>query len=136
MKILALAVLAILPATAAAQFTTVITPPKKATPAPAVAEATGPRADSLHNQRLTDMKVWVDSAASALGVSTDSAPAASDSIRTTVALAEPIEPARRVEHESAGRLPDTATPLPLLALLGAALIGVGVWFVRGNRTSS
>lgn len=145
MKRIFWSLIAFLPATAMAQFTTVITPPKKEAP-PAIAAATVSEADSSHRARITDMKVWVDSAASAMGIA-DTAAVISDTAMVEPVFAQqaPEERSeRRVRREQApGRLPDTASPIPFIMVTGIALLGVAIFLwlgampaesrVRGDR---
>jgi hypothetical protein len=133
---------------ASAQFTSAVVPPKKPARAPepaAVAQGPGARGDTAIAKRLTDMKAWVDSAAVALNVptpaATDSArvPAPADSMRTA-ARTDSAPPRQTTAsagevtsfHEGA-RAPNTATPLPLLALLGAGSLLAGSWLRRRRR---
>jgi hypothetical protein len=128
----------IAPAGASAQFTGVVVPPRKAE-AEASAAVVAARADSVRETRLTDMRAWVDSAATSLGVSTAAAPADSAAFP-----AAPTEPATHtetangtVESMSTGvRAPDTATLFPLLAMVGAVFISAGAFLVstRPRRT--
>ena len=119
------------PAGASAQFTGVVVPPKK-TESEASATVVAARADSVRETRLTDMRAWVDSAATSLGVSTAAAP-----LDSAAFPAAPSEPATHtetsngaVESMSTGvRAPDTATLLPLLAMIGAAFISAGAFLL-------
>ena len=118
------------PAGASAQFTGVVVPPKK-TESEASASVVAARADSVRETRLTDMRAWVDSAATSLGVSTAAAPV--DSTLPAVA-GEPATHTETsngaVESMSTGvRAPDTATLFPLLAMVGAAFISAGAFLV-------
>jgi hypothetical protein len=133
--IVVLAFSTLLPATAAGQFTTFVTPPRQradsakpvATPAQAAAAA-----DSMARVAITNMKAWVDSAAGDVVVNRV------DSAGRPVAAAGPVTsgaatPAR-AESTSVFRegapAPDTATWLPLLVLIGTGAIGVGVVLLR------
>jgi hypothetical protein len=141
-----------------AQFTTVVAPPPKevkpSVPRSMRSDTTIRDTSAAH--RLQEMSAWVDSAAVAMGIRT----AAADSLTQTVPAdttadttagkviaAQPVDttggPApdsAKVPRESApGRTesfsdgapaPDTATPFPLIALLGASLIGAGVLLRR------
>ena len=88
---------------------------------------------------LADMKSWVDSAAGALAVRVDTGAAlAQDSAarRTQVQSGGEVErtpPAAsdttRTFRDGAAA-PDTATPLPGIALAGLALLGTGLWLRR------
>jgi hypothetical protein len=129
--ILTAAMVVIAPAGASAQFTGVVVPPKKAG-AEASAAVVAARADSVRETRLTDMRAWVDSAATSLGVSTAAAPVDSAAFPAT-----PSEPATHtqtsngsLESMSTGvRAPDTATLYPLLAMVGAVFISAGAFLV-------
>ena len=137
-----------------AQFTTVVTPPPKE------AKMSVPRSmrsdttirDTSAAARLQEMSAWVDSAAVAMGITT----AAAESLTRTVpadttagdviaaqpadTTGGPVADSARIPREIAPRrtesfrdgapAPDTATPYPLLALLGASLIGAGMLLRR------
>jgi hypothetical protein len=130
------ALLALFAAPAAAQFTAAVQPPRKEQPA-AVAAAAGQAAarhDSVTRTTLTDMKAWVDSAAVAVA-------AAPTPVSDTVVASAGGETQLAPTHQTAdssfkdGSLaPDTATPLPLLALLGVALLLSGFSLVWRDRT--
>lgn len=129
---------------AEAQFTTVVAPPRpKQEPQVAqTAAAQSAARDTVLRARLTDMKAWVDSAAVALSAApprprADTAAARRDSVagdtasvRDRAARRPAEEPARPVSKgdvsfRDGARAPDTATPLPLLALIGAGSLAVG-----------
>ena len=126
------------PVAARAQFTTVVAPPPRpaATAESTVAGANAAARDTAALTRLTDMKKWVDSATVALasgGPTTVATPADST---VAAAPATPREGAVRdsaagtlAMHEGA-RAPDTATPLPTVALVGAMLLGGGLLLLR------
>ena len=120
--------LCLAPIPARAQFTAVITPPKKEEPAPVV-EAPAKR-DSLRITRLSDMRAWVDSAAGALGAGVPPATVTppKDSLPAPVAPSpKPVVPvAKQGDLHSGARAPDTATPLPLLVVAGALLLAIGL----------
>ena len=126
--------LCLAPIPARAQFTAVITPPKKEEPAP-VAEAA--KRDSLRITRMSDMRAWVDSAAGALGagVPPTTAPIPQDSLPAPVAPSpKPVVPvAKRGDLHSGARAPDTATPLPLLVVAGALLLAAGLAIKARDR---
>ena len=127
--LLAAALIAVTPLAAAAQFTAVITPPKKEQPA-VVAQQTPQRADSVQQVKLTNMKEWVDSAASALtakGPVTDTAAVTTTRTRTPVAASQNHH---EVASDKSARLPDTASPLPIIALMGAGMLGAGLFLIR------
>jgi hypothetical protein len=111
---------------ASAQFTGLVTPPPRpAPPAEIVARAGDVTADTTASQRMTDMKAWVDSAAVAVAAQapqdTTTPPPV---IVETPPAAEPA-PEPVTEFREGAPAPDTATPLPLLALLGAGLVAAG-----------
>jgi hypothetical protein len=80
----------------AAQFTAAVTPPRRERPTPVAAADTVPRAqlDTVRPTVLSDLKAWVDSAATAMSVppAAGAAPAARDS---TPPPAEPRSPRDR-----------------------------------------
>ena len=129
------ALLAATPLAASAQFTAVITPPAKdrseqvaSTPA-AVA-----RADSMQKAKLTDMKLWVDSAAASLTVR-DTTARMDTTAKVVAKPVAPVAPATHA-HVSTGdsaTLPDTASPLPAVALLGFTMLVAGLLMLRQRR---
>ncbi len=153
-SLLVLALTASLPATTRAQFTTYIPPLPRTTDSAkaAVAAAEKARTDSSFSAQVAAMKTWVDSAA---GVApplklSPGAPAASVPKRppapahapaaqpTPTAAPNPPLPAMLpptpVPHPVTGDTvrfsngipaPETASDLPLLALIGAALLTLG-----------
>jgi hypothetical protein len=122
---------------AAAQFTTVVAPPKKAAEAaaldPRVTDPT-PR-DTGRRTSLKDMSAWVDSVAGsaptvALGTQVvDSAPG------EVVAPADTTAPATERFVDGA-RAPDTASPLPALLLLGLAAMIAGAVLLMSPRRAA
>lgn len=128
---------------ASAQFTAVVAPPpptRKAQAAVAHADSAsrnvGAR-DSANATRLTDMKTWVDSATVALTGQAVTAPAtaldtAADVAPKAAAAATPAQTAEPAMHDGA-RAPDTATPLPTLALIGTGALGAGLLLLRRRR---
>ena len=124
-------------AEASAQFTGVVIPPK-AKPAPVV--DTMPKSvtemrDSVARVNLTNMKDWVDSAAVAL--TTVPTPVVTDTAAAGIPVATPV-PARDTAVRAAGTTefregapaPNTATPIPMLALLGVSALVAGLWLLR------
>lgn len=112
-----------------AQITTVIAPPKRAEAAvQAAARREEVAQDSIARVTLTGMKQWVDSAAQALalrpdtGTSPSEAPAAVAPAAPPRADSTPRQPAVR----EGVRAPDTATQMPALALVGAAMVLLGL----------
>ena len=141
---LAAFVAVISPVAAAAQITGFVAQPKPAAPATTVAAAvTAKQADSLRATRLTDMRQWVDSAASSLGVQTAPAAdsvslaAARDSAATHQAVATgDVASASSGDMRTGVRAPDTATMLPLIALVGAVFLSTGAIRVSTRRPRS
>jgi hypothetical protein len=126
----AIAILSALPKVAGAQFTTFIPPQAKLADSVKAVVAAGEKArvDSTNVGRITNMKVWVDSAAGVLPTPTTRADSlaagvpATDSARAT---------ADSVTMPNGTRAPATASPLPLVTLAGLFLIVIGGVLVRG-----
>jgi hypothetical protein len=138
----AAAVLALCSVEASAQFTGVVVPPKpKVDLVVDTPKAVAQMRDSVARLNLTSMKDWVDSAAMALGVPT--APAATDTGRMPAPVPPPAIPARiedpaiparsTTEFREGATAPNTATPIPFLALLGLSSLAAGLWLLRGRR---
>ena len=137
----AAAALAVCSVEASAQFTGVVVAPK-AKPA-VVADSTPKsvveRRDSVAKVNLGNMKDWVDSAAAKIGVPV--APVVTDSAMAPVApapLARPQDPGvpaprSTTEFREGAAAPSTATPIPLLALLGVSSLLAGLWLLRRRR---
>jgi hypothetical protein len=133
--IVVLAFSTLLPATAAGQFTTFVTPPRQradsakpvGTPAQQAAAA-----DSVARVSITNMKAWVDSAAGDVVVnrvdSTGRPVAATGPV--TSGAATPVGAESTSAFRDGARAPDTASWLPLLVLAGTGAIGVGVLLLR------
>ena len=122
------------PAAAHAQFTTAVQPPARRAEPATVAAAESvvvARRDSVVQQQRLDLRAWVDSAAGALAAGQPPAPAvpAADSMAAQPPAAAPVTGTRpaegTVEFREGAPAPDTATPLPLLLLIGggATLLG-------------
>jgi hypothetical protein len=101
---------------------------------------------------LQEMSAWVDSAAVAMGIKTQSADSLTQTVPadTTVGkviAAQPVDttggpvadsahiprettPRRTESFRDGAPAPDTATPFPLLAMLGVSLIGAGMLLRR------
>ena len=140
----AAAVLTLVSVPASAQFTGVVMPPPaKAAPVAAQAQAQpqtiAERRDSATRVTMTNMKDWVDSAAATLGVApAPAAPVATDTAATAAvppAHVEhaPAKSAETTEFKEGARAPNTATPIPTLALLGAVSMLAGLWLLRRRR---
>ena len=122
---LVVAALALSAGEARAQFTAAIVPPK-----PVVRTDSLARRDSLDRamrdmaQRLSAMQRWVDSAAGALAIDTTD----------TAAPAAPAAPPAVSEGDTifhpGASAPSTASGLPLLAMIGAGTLLLGVALIR------
>jgi hypothetical protein len=131
-RLFAIAILAGLPKIAAAQFTTFIPPQPKVTDSvkAVVAAAEQARVDSTTTARITNMKVWVDSAAGLIPTPTTAADSLAAGLPTnTVANAD------AVTMPNGSRAPATASSLPLLAFAGLFLIVIGGVLIRGAPTA-
>jgi hypothetical protein len=126
---LTLALALLLPVAASAQFTTFVSPPQRADSVKAVIVAEQrAQADSAARMTLTNMRAWVDSAAGVASPVTDTV--------GNVATNEPAatQPSSPTTSFSEGALaPDTATALPLLALLGLASLSLGIVLLAGRK---
>jgi len=127
-RFFSIAILAALPRVAAAQFTTFIPPQTKlADSVKAVVAAEGKaRVDSTNVARITNMKVWVDSAAGVLPTPTTRADTLAAVVPTT---------ADSVTMQNGTRAPATASSLPLFAISGLFLIVIGGGLIRGAPTA-
>lgn len=123
-RLFAITILAALPKIAAAQFTTFIPPQSKVTDSVKAVVAAGEQArvDSTSAARITNMKVWVDSAAGVLPITNTAADSLSAGLPTA---------ADTVAMPNGTRAPATASALPLFALAGLFLIVVGGVMLRG-----
>lgn len=120
---LALVVAVLAPVQAGAQFTAVVTPPPAEADAPASVE-TRARVDSADRAQLTDLRTWVDSAASVVA-SASPAPTIVDSAAPAAPVPAAV-PQQTTEFRDGARAPDTATSLPLLLALGSLLFASGL----------
>lgn len=129
--LLSVALAVLLPAAASAQFTTFVqqAPKKDSVEAVIVAEKRA-RADSAVRATITDMRAWVDSAAGVAAPVTDT---------VTAPVTEPVPAAQQPERRATTRFsegavaPDTASILPLLAVLGLALLSIGIVLLAGRK---
>jgi hypothetical protein len=141
-----------------AQFTAVVVPPPKPerpTVPRSMLTDTSQR-DTSTARRLQEMSAWVDSAAVEMGIEVSAAESLAttdpaDPTRDPLAAADttgqvadttggpvidsaaaPSPPRVPMPHEfrEGAPAPDTATPFPMLALLGASLIGAGALLRR------
>lgn len=147
-----LALLAGLPTMTWAQFTTFIPPQTKvvdSVKAVVVAQAQA-RTDSVMRIKLTDMKTWVDSAAGSVvpptpANSTGAYPTVTTMTRTpgsTLILPPPArdtaafkstaaDSALRFRHGTPA--PNTASDLPMLALIGSIALAIGTIMLGGTQ---
>jgi hypothetical protein len=117
---------------ASAQFTTYVAPPPKQVDSTTILGATGQppiSADSAQRLAITNMKAWVDSAA---GEVTGRHLTASDSV-AEVGTTTTTTTRATTTFRDGSRAPNTATPLPTLALFGSAALAVGVLLLRRER---
>jgi len=116
-----IALLAVGPATAGAQFTTFIPPKPKVQDSIKAAVASGQvaRSDSVARASITNLKTWVDSAS---GVTTPVMTAA-DSARLANAT---VVADTATTFRNGARAPSTASDLPLMAGLGGLLVMLGL----------
>lgn len=119
----AAAALAIGSGTAQAQFTSLVTPPRRPQPAPAMVAQQQAKADSVAHVAVTDMRAWVDSAAGSVGAAT-ATPAESTTVAAPVTTPAP-QPQPTTAFREGATAPQTASPLPLLALIGAGALVLG-----------
>ncbi|HEX6537460.1 MAG TPA: hypothetical protein VF041_22960 [Gemmatimonadaceae bacterium] len=133
---------------AAAQFTAAVVPPERVV----VKDTTTPKdsarkARVVLEQRMSDMKAWVDSAAVALASRPDSVPPETTVVRAESTVAAPVRASPdsvtavasgEVVDERSGTTkfrpgapaPETATPLPLFAVAGATMLALGLLLLR------
>lgn len=126
---LALVLLAVVPAVASAQFTTFVPPVAKtdSVKAAAVAQTKAAR-DSITHTTLTNMKAWVDSAAGTVATTTDTMAASSVASPGVPAAA----PSNTTSFSNGALAPNTASPLPLIALIGLAALSLGTVMLAGR----
>jgi hypothetical protein len=137
-RLIVLSLIVSMPAAAAAQFTTFIPPQTKVADSAkaAVAAQKTAQADTSINTRLTNLKTWVDSAAGVAAPSTQ----AQDSLGTANPDSAAVRSSATNASDTAAlrngaRAPETASDLPLLALVGAVTLGLGALLLGagGNR---
>ena len=124
-RLLVLAMLASLPGTAAAQFTTFIPPQTKVADSVKAMVAAQQKAqqDSIAQTQLTNMQTWVDSAA---GVAP---PNAADSLAAGQTATNTSDTAA---FRNGARAPETASDLPLLAVIGVIALAIGTLLLGGR----
>jgi hypothetical protein len=131
--VMAIALSAALAGPARAQFTTVMTAPVKK-PKAAVAEVPQAKRDSITRTQLSDMRAWVDSAAG-VAVLTQAGDVTQDSLATPrpVPSAPTASSASTTQFRNGATAPNTASPLPLLALLGVGALALGGVLLARSR---
>lgn len=113
-----MALVALAPGAASAQFTTFVAPPQRVDTVVVIdTVAAAPSADSVARANINNMKAWVDSAA---GDAVD--------LRNRPVSDSPLPPAG--DFVDGAPAPDTATPLPLLLAIGAGAMGAGAFLLR------
>lgn len=120
---------AFVPALASAQFTTFVPPASRSDSARAAVVADQKaHADSITHTTLTNMKAWVDSAAGVSVAQTDSAQAAEGVAATTTTKTTKTT----TSFADGAVAPETASPLPLIALVGLAALSLGTVLLAGR----
>ena len=126
-------------ARADAQITTVMEPPKRVdAKQQAAAKREEVAQDSIARVTMTGMKEWVDSAANALAVRPDTSAAPTPTNGSSTAQPQQAPQGRDsattaatrqrtpTEFRDGARAPDTGTPIPTVALVGAVMMLLGV----------
>ena len=115
---------------AAAQFTTVVTPPKRVVSTATVVADPTPR-DTGRRATLQEMSAWVDSVAGKAPPAGSLPPVVDSAAGEVVA---PAEPAAATERFSDGaRAPNTASPLPAMLIAGLAAMATGAALLATRR---
>ena len=118
---------------AAAQFTTVVTPPKRVVATASVVADPTPR-DTGRRATLQEMSAWVDSVAGKAPPAGSLPPVVDSAAGEVVA---PAEPAAATERFSDGaRAPNTASPLPALLIAGLAAMVTGAALLATRRRAA
>lgn len=137
-RLIVFSLIASMPAAAAAQFTTFIPPQAKVADSAkaAVAAQKTAQADTSLNTRLTNLKTWVDSAAGVAAPSTQAKDSLAIPTPDSAAVStSPTNPSDTAALRHGARAPETASDLPMLALIGAVTLGLGALLLGagGNR---
>ena len=129
------AALMFLPVVASAQITTFVPPPRKVDSVKqAIVAEQRVRSDSVARMTLTDMKAWVDSAVGAVETAANVVDTTVAAIPATTDTRRPVSATKETTTFSDGAIaPDTASPLPLLALAGLICLVLGVVMLAGRR---
>lgn len=123
--IAALFIVALAPSTAAAQFTTFISPPnplRDSIRAVVAAEQTA-ATDSVARAQIANMKTWVDSAAGIVVPPVDTTITTVTTTTTATATTDGLI------------APNTASPVPFLLAVGIAGILLGLFMIRPRPTA-
>ena len=115
---------------AAAQFTTVVTPPKRVVSTATVVADPTPR-DTGRRATLQEMSAWVDSVAGKAPPAGSLPPVVDSAAGEVVAPAEPAAPTER--FSDGARAPNTASPLPAMLIAGLAAMATGAALLATRR---
>lgn len=129
------ALIALLPAAASAQFTTFVAPPKRtdSLKPPVAAAPVRTQSDAAARVALTNMKVWVDSAAGVGAQAPSMIPAPEAPPSTQLPTVGALKPRKVTTTFSNGAVaPETASSLPLIALVGIAALSIGTVMLAGR----
>jgi hypothetical protein len=140
-RLFLLALLGALPTISWAQFTTFIPPQNKLADSTKTVVVAQQRAqtDSVMRIKLTEMKAWVDSAAGSVVMPATAAdptatptPIPTPPVRDTAAFGNAkVDSAIRARHGD--RAPNTASDLPMLALIGSVALAIGTVLLAGTQ---
>jgi hypothetical protein len=115
---------------AAAQFTTVVAPPKRAVATASVVADPTPR-DTGRRTTLQEMSAWVDSVAGTAPAVASAAQVVDSATGDVVVHSEPVPATER--FADGARAPDTASALPSLLLAGLAAMAMGAALLVTRR---
>jgi hypothetical protein len=137
-RLIAFSLIVSMPAAAVAQFTTFIPPQARVVDSAkaVVAAQKSAQADTSLNTRLTNLKTWVDSAAGVVAPSTQARDSLATPIPDSTAVAtSATNPSDTAALRNGARAPETASDLPMLAVIGAVTFGLGALLLgfSGNR---
>ena len=118
---------------AAAQFTTVVAPPKRVVATATVVADPTPR-DTGRRATLQEMSAWVDSVAGKAAPAANAAQVVDSARGDVVAPSEPAAPTER--FTDGARAPNTASPLPSLLIAGLAAMVAGAALLATRRRAA
>jgi hypothetical protein len=125
-------ILAFAPAVAHAQITTYVPVPVQSDSAKAAVVATrAAQADSSTKATLTNMKTWVDSAAG-IAAAPDTAVTTVATNTTTTSTSPATGRPVTTTFSNGAVAPETASTLPLIALVGLAALSLGTVMLAGR----